>query len=114
MVEIAMRNVIGSSKNDQLYQSSNFIDISIDSLQVMELSNTIQDLFKILFIPTLLFSQPTITNLSSLLSSHLLIDDEKVNQKSSIDTSDTVLVGKEWAVVSMSYYFPGSVTNSQS
>ena len=41
-VDNAVRNVIGSSDNDNIDHSSNLMDIGLDSLSVVELSNHLQ------------------------------------------------------------------------
>merc|ERR1711990_564166 len=91
------------------------MDIGLDSLSVVELSNDLQSRLDIEISPTLIFSQPTIKDLSDFIFAHLSLDTDK-NCKDKVVQSevDTHSNNNEWAVIGISCTFPGGVTDLES
>ena len=114
-VDNAVKNVIGCNNNDHVNHFSNLMDIGLDSLSVVELSNDLQSRLEIDVSSTLIFSQPTIKDLSDFLFAHLSLDTEK-NCKDKVVQSevDTHSNNNEWAVIGISCTFPGGVTDWES
>jgi len=111
-VEEAVRDVLSNSDIDLSY-STNLMDAGLDSLSVVELSQSLRSDFRIELSATVVFSAPSIEDLSNHIENILSTREVEKNNNNLSKQSVSGMMN-EIGIVGMSCRFPGSVVNCES
>merc|ERR1711923_630805 len=114
-MESVLKMFISIADDEPIDNQMSFFDMGLDSLGATEFTSMLQTSFKVEILSTILFSYPTISDLSSHLHG-ILAPEENLNETLAAQmvtaslSSKTKLTGV--SIVGTSCRFPGDVCNS--
>ena len=112
-VEAAVRMVVATEDDGTIDHNSSLMDMGLDSLGSTELVRDLESRFGLELSSTLVFSKPSIRDLSEYIYSLVSLDGDvgdETGQSIRAITDGKVVDTSEWSVVGMSCRFPGGVS----